>query len=185
MRAEAVQMILAGITLSEVQRRTGLSRWEIQLAARRARSGAVSLKQARRIAAGEPAPEVERVDLRKREFRAARAGLDGVMPKTREYMRAHKAYQRAQWRARGLCRECGAEPAVNDRGRVLTLCQEHRERVNRAMRERYEPKGGGTSYSTVIGSPEASSEKEDALDAELAALGWRWDDGLDRWVKSG
>ena len=69
MEDRAVRLILSGVPLAEVERRTGLSRWQVAMAARRARGRAMSLKQARRIAAGESAPEVNRVDLRSREFR--------------------------------------------------------------------------------------------------------------------
>ena len=67
----AAQLILEGATLDAVMRITGLSRWRVYLAARRAKGGATGLVQARRRAAGAPAPLVDQPDLRRREFRGA------------------------------------------------------------------------------------------------------------------
>ena len=70
---EAARLILSGVKQAEVRERLGMSRWEVFLAARRARGGSSSLRQARRLAAGEPAPEVERADLRARQYRGTPA----------------------------------------------------------------------------------------------------------------
>ena len=79
------------------------------------------------------------------------------MSNDRVYQQKYKAYQRAKWKDRGRCRQCGGEVAVNEQDKPLTLCPKHRERQSVMQRKYYEKRDG---------RPSAADIEPDAADPE-------------------